>query len=302
MEQHIMDFLDMLQREKRYSLATIQAYRRDIEKFVSFLKQDKESDILNVTIRDAKYYLAYLTEQEYSKNSISRLLSSLRVFYQYLLSLDYVEENPFVYVTYKKREKRLPKFYYEPEMEKIIEATKGTEPLDYRNMALVELLYSCGLRVSECVSVTLKDVDFRAKLIFILGKGGKMRYVPFGEWAEDTLQDYLEKGRPALMQRQKHDVLFVNHLGEPLTPAGVSYILNQIIKKSSLTFNIHPHMLRHTFATHLLNNGADIRTIQELLGHDSLKATEVYTHVTKESLYRNYQQFHPRAKRKDKGE
>lgn len=293
----LQEFLMYLQHQKFYSIKTVEAYQRDILKFETFLQQTQATAFTAVAYRDAQYYLAYLTEQEYSKNSIARLLSSLRVFFKYLLKQRYVQENPFADITFKKREKRLPKFYYESEMDKIIASAKGTEPLDYRNVALLEVLYSCGLRVSECIGLKMGDIDFLTQLVLVTGKGDKMRYVPFGEHATRTLRDYFENGRPQLMKQKAHDFVFVNHLGEPLTSVGVAYILNHIIKKSSLTYAIHPHMLRHTFATHLLNNGADIRTIQELLGHDSLKATQVYTHVTKDSLYRNYQQFHPRAKK-----
>lgn len=295
---YIQAFLKHLTTQKFYSQHTVGAYERDIQKFQLFLAQSGDHDLLRVTDRDAKYYLSYLTENNYSKSTISRMLSSVRVLYQYLIQQDVLEDNPFSYVTYKKREQRLPKFYYESEIEKIIASATGTQPLDYRNVALIEILYSCGLRVSECVQLELDDIDFSAKLLKIIGKGHKVRYVPFGEWAEQVLQEYLTQARGQLIGHKEHAKVFVNHLGEPLTPMGVSYILSQVIKKSSLTYDIHPHMLRHTFATHLLNNGADIRTIQELLGHDSLKATEIYTHVTKDNLYRNYQQFHPRAKKK----
>lgn len=291
-------FLDSLVQQKFYSQATVKAYQRDIQLFCRFLNQSGEADLLKVSLKDAKYFLAYLNECEYSRSTILRILSSIRVFYHYLVNQDLLSENPFADITYKKRETRLPKFYYEAEMEKIMLSACGTDPLDYRNMALIEVLYSCGLRVSECVNLRLTELDFFVKLLLVHGKGGKMRYVPFGEQAEVILKQYLEKARPILIRHKEHDYVFVNHLGESLTSAGISYILNQIIKKSSLAYDIHPHMLRHTFATHLLNNGADIRTIQELLGHDSLKATEIYTHVTKDNLYRNYQQFHPRAKKK----
>ncbi|MBF0779985.1 MULTISPECIES: tyrosine recombinase XerC [unclassified Granulicatella] len=295
--REIQLFLESLVQQKFYSQATVKAYQRDIQLFCQFLGSSHETDIVNVNVKDAKYFLSYLNEREYSKNTILRILSSVRVFYHYLVKQELIEENPFVYVTYKKRETRLPKFYYETEMEKIMDSARGTEPLDYRNMALLEILYSCGLRVSECTGLKLEDIDFFSCMLLIHGKGGKMRYVPFGEQARIRMTQYLEQARSILIGYKEHDFVFVNHLGNPLTSAGISYILNHIIKKSSLTYDIHPHMLRHTFATHLLNNGADIRTIQELLGHDSLKATEIYTHVTKDNLYRHYQQFHPRAKK-----
>lgn len=292
----LTEFLHYLTHEKFYAQATVLAYQKDIEKFQNYLQP---TQLLDVTYQDARFYLGYLNEQNLSKNTISRALSSVRVFYQYLVQQDKMSENPFRLVVYKRREKKLPHFYYTSEIEKIIESAKGTEPLDYRNVAIVELLYSCGLRVSECVALTLSNVDFLTQLLYVDGKGGKVRYVPFGQAAKNTLHAYLEKGRSQLMQHKAHDVLFVNHLGDPLTTVGVSYILNQLIKKSSLAYDIHPHKLRHSFATHLLNNGADIRVIQELLGHDSLKATQVYTHVTKDTLYREYMMHHPRSKRKE---
>lgn len=293
---YIDEFLNYLTHEKFYSSATVRAYSRDLQKFCAYLKDQSP---LDVTYQQARFYLGYLNEQQYSKNTISRLLSSVRVFYQYLVQMEVIEDNPFRFVVYKKREKKLPNFYYESEIEKIIASAKGTQPLDYRNVAIIELLYSCGLRVSECIQLTINDIDFLGQLLFVKGKGGKNRYVPFGDVAKEALQQYIENGRGVLLQQKEHAVLFVNHLGDPLTSVGVSYILNQVIKKSSLAYNIHPHKLRHSFATHLLNNGADIRIIQELLGHDSLKATEVYTHVTKDTLYREYMMHHPRSKRKE---
>lgn len=292
------EFLNQLKNERYYSDATLNAYLRDIVKFENYLQEKGISDLTKVTYQDARLYLGYLNHCEYSKNTISRLLSSLRVFYQYLLGQQWIAENPFSSITYKKREKRLPKFYYPSEINQIISIATGTTPLDKRNVALIEILYSCGLRVSECVSICVSDIDMSNTLIRVTGKGGKVRFVPFGEVAKQFLSEYLQSARKQLLDGKDHDVLFVNHLGDPLTTVGVAYILNEIIKKSSLTYDIHPHKLRHSFATHLLNNGADIRVIQELLGHDSLKATEVYTHVTKDNLYREYMMHHPRSRKK----
>lgn len=166
-----------------------------------------------------------------------------------------------------------------------------------RNQALLEVLYGTGIRVSECANLTVDAVDFQASVLLVHGKGNKDRYVPFGSFAQDALKDYLENGRALLMTKyqKKHPYVFVNHHGEQITPTGIEYVLNQLIKKSSLNAEIHPHMLRHTFATHLLNNGADMRTVQELLGHANLSTTQIYAHVTKESLQKNYRTFHPRA-------
>lgn len=182
-------------------------------------------------------------------------------------------------------------------MDALFESAQGEQPLDLRNQALLEVLYGTGIRVSECANLTVDAVDFQASVLLVHGKGNKDRYVPFGSFAQDALKDYLENSRALLMTKyqKKHPYVFVNHHGEQITPTGIEYVLNQLIKKSSLNAEIHPHMLRHTFATHLLNNGADMRTVQELLGHANLSTTQIYAHVTKESLQKNYRTFHPRA-------
>ncbi len=174
---------------------------------------------------------------------------------------------------------------------------EGDKPLDQRNRALLEVLYGAGLRVSECANLTFSVIDFDNSVMLIHGKGNKDRYVPLGSYAADALQEYRLDGRKKIMEHfgKDHDSVFINHRGEQITPTGIEYVLNQLIKKSSLNSTIHPHMLRHTFATHLLNNGADLRTVQELLGHANLSTTQIYTHVTKESLQKSYRSFHPRA-------
>ena len=164
-----------------------------------------------------------------------------------------------------------------------------------RNAALLEFLYATGIRVAEIAGLTLSQLDFSQRLVLIHGKGNKDRYVPFGHFAENIMKEYITDLRASLTVNQEHEYVFVNHRGEPITPAGITYILNQLMQRSALTGKIHPHMLRHTFATHLINRGADMRTVQELLGHVNLSTTQMYTHVTRESLQKNYQNFFPRA-------
>jgi len=290
-------FLQYLITERHYSELTKKAYQEDITHFELFLNQTGDTDFNSVTLQDVRIYLGELNEQGLSRNSISRKISSLRAFYQFLLKNQLVKDNPFSYVHLKKKTLRLPKFFYEKEMDALFEAVKGEGPLDFRNEAILEVLYGTGIRVSECSGIKLKDIDFELSVLLIRGKGNKERYVPFGHYAAVAIRDYMEKGRTPLMTKHKriHDFLFVNHHGDPITATGIEYVLNQVIKKSSLTSDIHPHMLRHSFATHLLNNGADMRTVQELLGHASLSSTQIYAHVTKDLLQKNYRQFHPRA-------
>ncbi|SFQ21773.1 tyrosine recombinase XerC subunit [Desemzia incerta] len=290
-------FLNYLISERDYSVLTKKAYQEDIEQFNVFLQQTGDSDFSKVTIQDVRIYLGELNENKLSRNSVSRKISSLRAFYQFLLRNNLAEDNPFSYVHLKKKNLRLPRFFYEKEMDVLFQVVKGENPLDYRNEAILEVLYGTGIRVSECAGIEMKDIDFELNVLLIRGKGNKERYVPFGHYAAVAIQQYIKKARDPLMKKYQkgHSVLFVNHHGDGITSTGIEYVLNQVIKKSSLTSDIHPHMLRHTFATHLLNNGADMRTVQELLGHSSLSSTQIYAHVTKEKLQKNYRQFHPRA-------
>lgn len=293
----VEDFMDYLIHERHYSELTKKAYQEDILSFERFLKETGDSDVFKVTLTDARIYLGYLTDKEYSRASISRKISSLRAFYQFLLNNDFKQENPFSYLNLKKKGLKLPNFFFNVEMETLFEAARGTKPLDFRNMALLEILYGTGIRVSECRELSLSSLDFDMGILLVLGKGKKERYVPFGHYASTAVQDYLIHGREVVMKKyhKSHEKLFINHHGDPITSEGIQYVLNQLVKKSSLTQQIHPHKLRHTFATHLLNNGADMRTVQELLGHQSLSSTQIYTHVTKEHLQKDYKKFHPRA-------
>lgn len=290
-------FLRYLIVERGYSEKTREAYEEDLTNFERFLTESGEDDLLKINHLDVRVYLSYLTDERYSRNSISRKIASLRSFYQYLLKEEVIKENPFSYVRLKKKNLKLPRFFYENEMQVLFDSVKGEKPLDLRNQALLEVLYGSGIRLSECSNLKLAEIDFDSEVMLIHGKGNKERYAPLGSFAQDALQEYFEKGRKVLMDKyhKSHDYVFVNHHGEPITPTGIEYVLNQVIKKSSLDSSIHPHMLRHTFATHLLNNGADMRTVQELLGHANLSTTQIYAHVTKESLQKNYRSFHPRA-------
>lgn len=301
MEEQFHAFIQYLTVERRYSIKTVEAYQRDIEQFLSFLREIPLTQLSEVTAVDVRIYLGKLHQQQYNRSSISRFLSSLRSFYQFLLEHDLVEENPFASVSYKKGQKRLPEFFYEDEMEKFIASIDGNQPLDQRNRALIEVLYATGMRVSELTELTLQQLDLKNGVILVIGKGSKERYVPIGDFATEALQLYLAESRTSLMSQYKkeHASVFVNHLGDPITTTGVRYILNQLLQESGLQLKIHPHMLRHTFATHLLNNGADMKTVQELLGHVSLSSTQIYTHVTKDALQQNYQLYFPRAKQEE---
>lgn len=295
--QLIQEFNNYLTHEKHYSSLTNNAYLEDIKHFMRFLDETGDTDLLKINLTDARIYLSRLSDEQYSRSSISRKISSLRALYQYLLNHDFITENPFSYLHLKKTGLSLPNFFYDAEITLLFEATEGSEPLDYRNKALLEVLYGTGIRVSECQALKLEDVDLDLGVMLVLGKGNRERYVPFGEYAKIALEEYIENSREVLMKKynKEHSYVFVNQYGDHISVSGIQYALNQLIKSTSLTSSIHPHKLRHSFATHLLDNGADMRTVQELLGHKSLSSTQIYTHVTKDHLLKDYNKFHPRA-------
>lgn len=299
MEEHwLQEFWQYLTVQKQYSAKTVVAYQKDIHHFCSFMQANGGlTSLANVKNFDVHVYMSHLYEQAYAKASIQRMLSSLRSLYNFLMKNQYVTSNPFAYVHLKKAPQRLPQFFYEKEMQALFQATSGDDPLSVRDAALLETLYATGMRVSECVNLKVSEIDFSLRAMLIHGKGGKDRYVPFGHYCKTALERYFTVMRTPVMAKheQNHDFVFVNHYGKPLTAAGIAYILNKIMKKSSLTSHIHPHEIRHTFATHLLNNGADLRAVQELLGHADVSTTQIYTHVTTQKLQQDYRKFFPRA-------
>jgi integrase/recombinase XerC len=289
-------FKEYLQIEKNYSQYTIEHYQHEISDFMLFISEQAIANVKDVQYSDARLYLTMLFEKKLSRKTVAKKISCLRSFYKFLLREKLVEENPFALVTIPKSEKRLPEFFYEDELKLLFRACETETPLGMRNKALLEILYATGIRVSECCQIRINDLDFYLSTVLVHGKGHKERYVPFGSFAKNSLEQYISNGRNKLLTSENpHDVLFVNHRGGPLTTRGVRKILNGMIEKSALNGKIHPHMLRHTFATHMLNNGADLRSVQELLGHSFLSSTQIYTHVTKEHLRKTYMSHHPRA-------
>ncbi|WP_349410487.1 tyrosine recombinase XerC [Pseudalkalibacillus sp. SCS-8] len=295
MEEEIRLFIEYLQIEKNCSSHTVVNYRVDIENFVDFMKQQGLDHFAAVSYVDVRAFLTTLHEKKYARKTVARKVSSLRSLYRFLLREKKLNVNPFQTASFPKKATRLPKFFYQEELEELFKVADRSTPLGQRNQALLEILYGTGIRVSECVDLSIKDIDMSIETILVKGKGRKERYVPVGSYALEALDRYLNDGRKTLMKSKIHDCLFVNYKGDPLTARGVRKILQQIIRSTSLTMKISPHMMRHTFATHLLNEGADLRAVQELLGHSQLSTTQVYTHVTKDRLKEMYNNFHPRA-------
>ena len=274
------------------------SYKNDIEEFFSYLERESLS-FLDINYDDLRFYLMYLKEEKNDSNSsIDRKLSGLRGFYKFLANEGIVSKNVFSLVNGPKKEKKLPRYFEYNELEELFNVCDDT-PMGQRDLLILEMLYGTGVRVGELVNIKVKDIDLSTKSILILGKGNKERIVTYGEYCEDALVKYLNDGYHRLNVLNE-DYLFLNKNGGVITERGVRYVLEQIIKKTSLNKNISPHMLRHSFATHLLNEGCDLITVQKLLGHESIKATQIYTHVTTDRLKEVYYNSFPRAKIDDK--
>lgn len=296
MEKEIDRFIEYLKYQRNYSDFTCNNYNKDLNEYNSFILSNK-INYKNMDYNDAKEYVIYLNKKNDAKSTISRKLSSLRTFYKYLVLNNKVESNPFLLVSSPKKEKRIPKFINYNNMEEILNVPNIKTKEGQRERVILEVLYASGVRVSELVNIKLKDIDFSNKNILILGKGSKERLVSFGDYALEYINLYLKEGRNLLLDGVKSDYLIVGKKSEKLTTRRVEQIIDDIIKKTSIKLNITPHMFRHTFATHLLDNGCDLLVVQELLGHASLSSTEIYTHVSNEHLREVYLKCHPRNKR-----
>lgn len=294
-EKHIKDFIKYLSNEKRYPETTITSYQKDLDNYSKFIK-NKNIDYKTINKDEIRSYLKYLDELKYSKTTISRILSTLRHFYQYLMINKVVSVNMFKLIKNPKKDKKLPNFLQSDELQKIFDSIDIETPLGIRNRLIVELLYASGLRVSELASLTIDNINIHTKEIRVLGKGSKERIVFFGDYAKKYLELYLEQSRPILQDKNKTKILLLNNNGDPLSTRGIQMIIDNVVRDASLKHNISPHVLRHTFATDLLNNGADLKSVQELLGHSSLSTTQIYTHITNERLRSVYLKTFPRQR------
>lgn len=302
MRRFIQSFLDYLEKRKNYSPLTVKSYQVDLEQFAGFIESRFGSADLqtikkidNVIIRG---FLAELAKDGVAGKSRGRKLAALRSFFSWMIREGYLTFNPAKTVSTPRAEKKLPTFLTIPEMQALLSQPDGSTPLGARDAALVEILYGTGIRSAELVGLTLGDVDMDGGFARVMGKGSKERIVPFGEPSADKLRHYLPFRRALCAKNKTYpltDRLFVNHRGTPLTTRSVRRIIAKYIRLASLKSSISPHSLRHSFATHLLNAGADLRSIQELLGHSSLSTTQKYTQVGIEQLIETYRKAHPHA-------
>ncbi len=302
MQQIFNRYINYLEAERNASPYTVRNYTTDllgsqnIKGFFAFLSERGVKSLDKADRHLLRDYMAYLVEQGLVKASIARKLSAIRSFYRYLVREEILPVNPVQETSSPKLDRRLPSFLTTQEITRLLETPDITTPLGRRDRALLELLYASGLRVSELVSLNLEQVNLDTCEIRVWGKGAKERMVLMGEPAARALVDYLNEGRPELLGDKRSNALFLNRYGGRLTARSVQSILEEYSNMAAIGKKVHPHMLRHTFATHLLDGGADLRVVQELLGHASLSSTQVYTHVSKSQAKKVYLSAHPMAK------
>lgn len=286
MNRYLDKFLSYLEIEKNYSAHTLLNYRLDLEDFFRF---SNETPVENVDYLLFRKYLAHLRTKQPRPRTLARKLSSMRSFFRFLQRENHIKENPAVLLQTPKLDKKLPKFLSEHEMVQLIEAPPTDSPAGKRDHAIFEVFYSTGIRVSELVSLNIDSVDFISNIVKVMGKGKKERLVPIGDKALEAIQDYLKN------RKGQSTAIFLNKNGKRISTRGVLNITNKYMQAANLKIQVSPHVLRHSFATHLLNRGADLRSVQELLGHVNLSTTQIYTHVTTERLKNVYDKSHPRA-------
>jgi integrase/recombinase XerC len=287
----IMSFEKYLEAEKNFSSHTLRAYLKDILDFAIFLK-NKQKNLIDTNKHDIREFLEILNTKSISKAAIARKFSTLRTFYKFLMINDIVAKNPLEAMSAPKKDKKVPLFLTENEMQSLL----NIKDIKLQDKAMIELLYSCGLRIEELMNLNINNIDFISNTIIVKGKGNKERIVPVGNKCLNAVMEYLTQRRANKLPYDMQSPLFLNKHLNRLDQRTARRILHKHFIKAGLTKKVSPHTLRHTFATHILDRGCDLRSVQEMLGHKNLSTTQIYTHVTIESLKKIYKKTHPRAK------
>lgn len=296
MQEHLNDFMHYLVVEKGLADNTIVSYERDLKAYILYISKVEEiASLDHVTRATIIQFLKFLHEKGKSSKTISRHIASIRSFHQFLLREKVTTQDPTVHIDRPKTEQKLPQVLSVEEVQALLDSPDTSKEIGIRDKAMLELLYATGMRVSELISLNLSDVHLTMGFVRCIGKGNKERIIPLGKLAQLAVHTYIEESRGRLKKKKVTDALFLNHHGNRLTRQGYWKILKKLSKEAGIEKDLTPHTLRHSFATHLLENGADLRAVQEMLGHADISTTQIYTHVTKTRMKDVYSMFHPRA-------
>jgi integrase/recombinase XerD len=295
MNDHIEDFIHYVIVERGLALNTVQSYKRDLKQYKAYIEKLQLKSFDDVNRVHIMEFLYHLKDSGRASSTIARNIASIRSLHQFLLRENMASQDPSVHIESPPPERKLPKVLSPDEVELLLNAPNLTSPFGYRDQAMLELLYATGLRVSELTQLNGSDVHLTMGFVRCLGKGNKERIIPLGRMAQKALANYIETYRPQLLKKKKHEALFLNHHGNRLSRQGFWKILKKLAMEANIQKELTPHILRHSFATHLLENGADLRSVQEMLGHSDISTTQIYTHVTKTRLKDIYSTYHPRA-------
>ena len=288
-------YFNYLLIERGVAQNTMESYGRDLRRFIFFVEQKEIKDIKEVTPEIIVEFLTYIRDEGLAANSMNRSLAALRGFYKYLLREKIITQNPLANIELAKVWMKLPETISKEEMKSILSQPGTQSVAAIRNTAMLELLYATGIRVSELINLTMNSVNWQVGFLIVMGKGSKERIVPIGKIAYDCTRRYVDEVRPKLMQKKSTDVLFLNRFGKKFTRQGFWKIVVGYARQTGLQKKVYPHTFRHSFATHLLEGGADLRSVQVMLGHSDISTTQIYTHVTRERLREVHQKYHPRG-------
>lgn len=296
MDKEITEFLHYIKVVRGLADNTIQSYERDLQQYVRYVQEvEKKRSLQEIERQTIVHFIYHLKDKGRADTTIARMIASIRAFHQFALREKLSDHDPSVHIEIPRTRKRLPDVLTLSEVEALLATPNGNDAFSLRNRALLETLYATGMRVSELLQLTLSDTHLSMGFVRCIGKGNKERIIPLGRAATKALETYLDRGREVLLKERRHDYVFVNHHGNPLSRQGFWKILRQLAEKANISKRLTPHTLRHSFATHLLENGADMRAVQEMLGHADISTTQMYANVTKARMKDIYVKFHPRA-------
>ncbi len=296
LNQFLQEYLAYLKLEKNLSEQSVSSYSSDINKFLKYIGEQSVTDLNNVTTKLISKYFELMRELGISSSTTSRYLSAVKGFFKYLSSQEYIEKDPVEILSTRITERKLPSVLSFLEIEVLLQSPNVKEKLGLRDKAILELFYSCGLRVSELINLKISDLYFSDGVIRVLGKGSKQRIIPIGSSAVKWITEYMKTLRPLLEKKMKSEnIIFLNNRGTKLSRMGVWKIVDRYVKEAKIEKEFHPHTFRHSFATHLLEGGADLRAVQEMLGHADISTTQIYTHIDREFVKQMHRDFHPRG-------